>query len=242
MHRTYVVRPRPWSRPRTVEALRGVELELAAGEVLAVLGDSGSGKSTLARISAGLDAADRGRVRWPGLRQGERRADYVQFVFQEATAALDPRMTVREALEEPFVIARRPCGDLAARLLTRVQLDPSMLVRDCEALSGGQKQRVVLARALALEPRLLVLDEPTASLDASAAAHVTQLLRAVVAERGVSLLWVTHDVTLARTIADRVAVLERGRVVETGPADAVLSSPEHPYTAALVQAAFTPPQ
>lgn len=241
--RTYPSRPRPWSAVQLHRALDGVSLELNPGDVLAVVGDSGSGKSTLARVAAGLEAPDEGEVRFEGqdLRsfdavEWKRRRRIVQLVFQEAASALDPRLSVRSSIEEPLWVQGLPTQGEARRLAEQVQLDPSTLDRSPHELSGGQKQRVGLARALALSPRVLVLDEPLASLDASAGAHILNLLQELRHTQGLTLMWVTHDLRAAQSFATRVAVLQAGRVVEEGPAHRVWTTPQHPHTQALLAA------
>lgn len=223
--KTYRVRPRPWARARDVSALDGVELELRATEVLAVVGPSGSGKSTLARLAAGIEAPDRGVVRWwssSGPVAPAARPRFVQLVFQEAGLALDPRRTVKQSVDEPRIVQGLPTEGTARALLERVALDPALLERYPRALSGGQKQRVGLARALALDPEVLVLDEPLASLDTSTAARLLTDLEALRASRGLTVLWVTHDHAAVRSFATRVAVLEAGRVVREGAPAEVL--------------------
>ena len=227
-----------------VRAVDGVNLDLRAGEIVALVGESGCGKSTLARALLGLQPVHRGRVTYEGerlptshraLRAFRRQA---QLILQDPTGALNPRHTVYEAVAEGLRIHRVP-GDeraLVAEALSRAGLRPAerfLPVLPGE-LSGGQRQRVVIAGALALNPRLLIADEPVASLDASVRGEILALLLGLRDDLGLSALVVTHDLGLAWNIADRVAVMYLGRIVEIGPAVDVLTAPRHPYTRALL--------
>lgn len=232
------------SAGRTVlTALDGVSLTVAAGETYALVGESGCGKSTLARVAAMLVTPDAGQVDWSGTdvtalgRSGlRRRRDHTQLVFQDASSALSPRLTVAEAVLEPLRIQGRPTEGVVARLLADVGLDPSLADRYPHELSGGQRQRVVIARALSLEPRLLVLDEPVASLDVSVQAQVLNLLDDLQAEHGFAHLLIAHDLAVVSGVADRIGVMYLGTLVEEGPAGEVLAAPRHPYTRMLTDA------
>lgn len=233
--------PWPWSAPRVVPALRGVDLEVGAGEVVAIVGRSGSGKTTLARVVLGLEAPDAGEVwlegrRWDDLPERERRPlrPRYQYVPQDAAAALDPQQTAREHVEETLrVLARRPpararseAGELLDRLGLGARADA--LPRE---LSGGEQRRVTLARVLALRPRLVVADEPTAGLDPEHRAEALAELRGVL-DPEASLLLVTHDLDAVAAACHRAVVLLAGEVVET--VDFARSTPTHPYTRALL--------
>ena len=237
-----------WLRPGpVVRAVEGVSLELARGETLALVGESGSGKSTLARALLRLEEPDAGTVRFEGtdvrgltgeaLRALRRR---MQIVFQDASGALNPRMTVGDAVAEGLEIHRlcrpdeRP--DRVRALLQEVGLEPDLAGRYPRALSGGQRQRVVIARALAVEPAFLILDEPVSALDVSVQAQVLTLLLDLQQRRGLAYLYIAHDLAVVRQVAHRVAVMYLGRLVEMGPTEAVLAAPAHPYTQALISA------
>jgi peptide/nickel transport system ATP-binding protein len=219
-------------RRATLHALRGVTTDIAAGEAVALVGESGSGKSTLLRAIAGLERG------WQGGIDGPRRAD-IQMVFQDPGASLTPWLTVRELLNERL---RQAVSDRAARrarivaTLDLIGLPETLLDARPAELSGGQRQRVALARATIVPPRVLLCDEPTSALDVSLAATVLRLISDLRRELGMTVLFVTHDLGVARFIADRIAVMYLGRLVEVGPADAVIRNPKHPYTQALVAA------
>ena len=233
---------------RAVHALNGVALALARGETLGLVGESGCGKSTLARAAVRLIAPDDGRVRFEGADvaalRGRARSDFnrrAQMVFQDPYGSLNPRMTVRQVLREALTVHRmRPRDAIPARiaeLIDLVRLPADAADRLPHQFSGGQRQRIGIARALAVEPDLLVADELVSALDVSVQAQVVNLLLDLQNRLGLTVLFVAHDLRLVRHISHRVAVMYLGSVVEVGDTEDVFAAPRHPYTRALLDAA-----
>ncbi|KAA8615123.1 ABC transporter ATP-binding protein [Salipiger aestuarii] len=227
-------------------AVDGVTLHIKPGETLGVVGESGCGKSTLSRLVLGLAQADAGEILFDGAPLPRADTDdwrrmriRMQLVHQNAAGALDPRLPVRAQVEEALRIHKR-APERAARALSDVGLPPAMAARYPHEMSGGQLQRVVIARALALDPDLLVLDEPVSALDVSIQAQIVNLIRDLQAARGLAYLFVSHDVAVVRHVADRIAVMYLGRVVEEGPTAAFRTGALHPYTRALLDAVPVP--
>ncbi|HLY52078.1 MAG TPA: ABC transporter ATP-binding protein [Steroidobacteraceae bacterium] len=240
---------RGWLRRRgRLSALRDVTLELAAGDSLGVVGESGGGKSTLARAILALRRPSHGRVVWMGrdlaqLPPAELRSlrGELQMIFQDPPGSLDPRMTVAEIVAEPLLVHRRELGRAArtaavAAVLERVELDPALTARYPHELSGGECQRVGIARAMILEPRLLVCDEPLSALDGPTQRQIVSLLERLRREARMSLILVSHDLALVQRLCARVLVLYLGRMMELAPARALCTEPRHPYARELLAA------
>jgi peptide/nickel transport system ATP-binding protein len=237
-------------RKGEVRAVDGISFEVRAGRTLALVGESGSGKSTTLTQILDLVTPESGSIEIMGsevatlttVRKREIRRK-MQIVFQDPTASLDPRLPIFDALAEPLRIDGRPRAEIARRvpeLLEQVGLRPEHSDRYPADFSGGQKQRISIARALALDPELLVLDEPVSSLDVSIQAGVLNLLRDLQIERGLSYLFVSHDLSVVRNLAHDIAVMYRGKIVESGPAEQIFADPRNEYTRALIDAVPVP--
>jgi peptide/nickel transport system ATP-binding protein len=252
LHVQFKVRTTPFGPLKFLRAVDGVSLELAAGEALGVVGESGSGKSTLARAALQLMRAQSGRVVWLGrqvdaLTQNAMkplRRD-VQVIFQDPLASLDPRMTAGEIVAEPLQV-HRPDLDRAARAaavsqaLARVRLDSALATRYPHELSGGQCQRVGIARAMVLQPRLLICDEPVSALDVTVQEQIVSLLADLKRESGLAILFISHNLAVVRQLCERILVLYLGRMMELAPAASLYTHPLHPYTRELLDSAPIP--
>lgn len=234
------------SPPQKLRALRDVSLTVQRGEVVGVVGESGCGKSTLGRCIAGLEKPEQGDILWQGtpiaeIENRRARARHVQMVFQDPYASLNPRMTLGQTLEEVLHV-HGLAGNAARRrervdeLMLMVGLAPSFKDRLPHAISGGQRQRISIARALAVEPQLLIADEPVSALDASVQAQIINLLEDLRAKLNIALIFIAHDLNVVRHISDRVAVMYLGEIVETAAAEALFTQPRHPYTRGLLAA------
>ncbi|SEB48837.1 peptide/nickel transport system ATP-binding protein [Nitratireductor aquibiodomus] len=246
LRKTFVVKQGLFAKYRRVDAAAGLELSISKGETLAVVGESGSGKSTLARMILRLIDADSGQVLFNGedvrgmgrvaLREYRRRA---QIVFQDPYASLDPRLRVGDSIARgpiAFGSPRREAEATARKWLERVGLDASAFDRFPHEFSGGQRQRICIARALALDPEFLIADEAVSALDVSVQAQVLKLLSDLKAQMGLTMLFITHDLRVAREIADRIVVMRNGCIVEDAPAETLFSSPTEDYTRSLLAA------
>jgi oligopeptide transport system ATP-binding protein len=242
----------PWAARRTLKAVDGVSFDLKAGETLGVVGESGCGKSTLSRAILNLIPATHGEIVWMGsdmTRANARdwhavRSD-VQMIFQDPLASLDPRMTVGQIIAEPLIEHRPGIGkaEIQTRvraMMARVGLREQMINRYPHEFSGGQCQRIGIARALIVEPKLVICDEPVSALDVSIQAQIVNLLKALQAEMKLSLIFIAHDLAVVRHISDRVMVMYLGRVMELADKHALYGTPRHPYTRALLSAVPVP--
>jgi peptide/nickel transport system ATP-binding protein len=249
---------RHYRRPRTslrhkgtaVEAVKGVSFEVAGGERFGIVGESGCGKSTLMRLIAALDRPTSGEILIEGMDiTGRRERDLgfvrsrLQVVFQDPMGSLDPRMRVRDIIAEPLVAQGNHDRDAREarvhELLEAVGLSRQAAGRFPHQFSGGQRQRISIARALAPRPSILIADEPVSALDVSVRAQVLNLITDLVQELGLTLVFVSHDLSVVRHICDRVAVMSAGEIVELGPTEQVYESPQDPYTQQLLRAAPT---
>ncbi|MGH6861501.1 MAG: ATP-binding cassette domain-containing protein, partial [Phyllobacterium sp.] len=234
------------------EALKGVSFDLLAGETVAVVGESGSGKSTLARLLLRLDEPDGGTAHWKGkdlftLPRAELfklRRD-LQMVFQDPTQSLNPRMTVYQLISEawvihPEILPKAKWRERVADLLDQVGLSAEHMSRYPHQFSGGQRQRIAIARALALEPQLIICDEAVSALDVSVQAQVVSLLDKLRKEMGIAFIFIAHDLPLVRDFADYVMVMQKGEVVEFGTVSQIFDNPQKAYTQALLAASLDP--
>jgi microcin C transport system ATP-binding protein len=247
--KSFTMRAGGWRTPVTVAACRDVNLALQRGKTLAVVGESGSGKTTLGLALLRL-VSSQGEIRFgaheiQGLRSGELRPlrREMQIVFQDPYGSLSPRLSIGQIIEEGLKVHGLG-GSAAAReqliveALKEVGLDPEARHRYPHEFSGGQRQRVAIARAMVLKPRFLVLDEPTSALDMSVQAQIVDLLRDLQSLHNLAYLFISHDLRVVRALASEVLVMRDGQVVEHGPAARIFDAPEHPYTKALMKAAF----
>ncbi len=247
LRRYFRSKPHPFAAERVVHAVDGVDLAVAQGETLAIVGESGCGKSTLGRLLLRLIEPDSGTVTFDGqpvtgiaetalrpLRAG------MQMIFQDPFASLNPRYRVSEIIGEPIIVHRlagpRERNARIAELLKVVGLSPEHAGRYPHEFSGGQRQRIGIARALASNPRLIIGDEPVSALDVSIQAQVVNLLEELKARFRLTLIFISHDLSVVRHVSDRVAVMYLGEIVESGPTDALYETPLHPYTQALLRA------
>jgi peptide/nickel transport system ATP-binding protein len=241
----------PFQPGRVVHAVSGVSLTVRAGETFGIVGESGCGKTTLGRMIVGLERPTSGSVAFAGRDLGRlggaefrRRRRDLQMMFQDSAAALDPRMPVASLIGEPLAVqhagSRRERRDMVAGLLDAVGLPREAGRRYAHEFSGGQRQRIAIARALALNPRVIVADEPVSALDVSVQAQILNLMRSLQREFGLTYVVISHDLSLLKYLADRVGVMYLGTLVELGGSEEVYRAPRHPYTAGLIEAIPVP--
>jgi peptide/nickel transport system ATP-binding protein len=246
LQKRFVTKQGLFAKPREVVAARDISCQLAPGDTLAVVGESGSGKSTLARILLRLIEPDAGEILWNGvsvrgmnsrdLRNFRRKA---QIVFQDPYSSLDPRLKVGESIcrgPMAFGAGRAEARTLAEQWLERVGLGPQAFDRFPHEFSGGQRQRICIARALALKPEILIADEAVSALDVSIQAQVLDLLNELKTEMGLAMIFITHDLRVAREIADRVMVMRKGQIEEERPTEELFEDPHSEYTKRLLEA------
>ena len=249
--RVYQLRRGLFGKPTPVRAVDGVSLSVMPGEALGIVGESGSGKSTLGRMLLGIDPAQSGTVTFEGKSMptfgtAEWRAlrAQMQLVYQDPLAALDRRLTIAAQIGEPLeihnLLPKEERDARVAALMMDVGLRPDQADRYPHELSGGQRQRAVIARALASRPKLIVCDEPVSALDVSIQAQVVNMLRDLQEANGIAMVFISHDLKVVRNIADRVAVMYLGRIVEEASSDVIFAAPKHPYTRALVSSVPVP--
>jgi len=236
----------PWTKSLRLHAVSGVDFDLAPGECLGVVGESGSGKSTLARAIVGTIPSTEGKIVFNGtdlasMSPKERRHHRrdVQMVFQDPLAALNPRMPVGDIIAEPLVthypeMARKEVKKRVSEMMDRVGLLPNLINRYPHEFSGGQCQRIGIARALVMQPKLLICDEPVSALDVSVQAQVINLLADLRRDMGLSMIFIAHDLSVVKHISDRIVVMYLGRLMETAKARTLCTRPEHPYTQAMI--------
>ncbi|GLT19734.1 peptide ABC transporter ATP-binding protein [Vibrio zhanjiangensis] len=242
----------PWVKPASLKAVDGVNVRLYEGETLGVVGESGCGKSTFARAIIGLVEATDGEVVWLGqdltkMQEVQRRETRkeIQMIFQDPLASLNPRMTIGDIIAEPLEtfypeLSKQEVKDKVKSMMTKVGLLPNVINRYPHEFSGGQCQRIGIARALILNPKMIICDEPVSALDVSIQAQVVNLLKELQKELGLSLVFIAHDLSVVKHISDRVLVMYLGNAVELGEAQALFDNPKHPYTRALMSAVPIP--
>lgn len=232
-----------------VNALRNVSLILAQGEFLSIVGESGSGKSTLIKIASRLESQDGGSVVFSGTDLSTLKGEHlrlhrqdVQLLFQDTTSSLNPKMTVENIITEPLrnfkLISKKDKSKVATQFLEKVELDSSFLKKKPKEMSGGQRQRIGIARALTLNPKLLLLDEPTSALDVITQGKILSLLKNLQKSQDLTILFVCHDIALVTEISDRIAVMHNGELLEILQPEDILSKKRHPYTQNLVHSVF----
>jgi len=245
LHKRYVRRSAPWQTSTEVLAVNGVDLEIVAGRTMALVGSSGSGKSTIARCVTRLEQPDSGEI-WLGQTEISKLSDrdlrpmrsQIQMIFQDPATSLNPRFSAAEAIEEPLLIQKRGTRgwrrERTEELMNEVGLSPKWADRNVMNFSGGQRQRIAIARALAMQPKILVLDEAFSALDLSTQAQIANLLLQLQSAHSLTYLLISHNLALVAAIADTMAVISKGKIVEQGNTSEVVAQPRHPETRKLL--------
>lgn len=238
LSKSFVVKKNVLSKSHVIKAVNQVNLNVFRGETLGLIGESGSGKTTLSHLIMGLSSPDSGQIKFNGIEDGQFRKE-VQIVFQYTYGALDPLKTVYELILEPLRLHQIPfegsSKDEVKRLLNQVGLPDVIMNRKTGEISGGQKQRVGIARAIASRPKFIVLDEPVSALDISVQGQIVNLLNELKASLGLTYLFITHDLKIARHLSDRIAVMYKGEIVEVEETQKIIEHPKHPYTKILLE-------
>ena len=230
-------RKKSWlGQEQVVQALKDIDLSIFKGETLGLVGESGSGKSTLSKIILGLETASQGDIRFPSLSDQELKKQALQVIYQDPYSSLNPYLSALELVKEPlYALPKEEAESRALAILERVGISGDAVHKRPKSFSGGQRQRIGIARAVVSQPQFVVCDEPTSALDVSIQATILDLLRGLQDEFGLTYLFISHDLTLVRHFADRIAVMYKGSLVELGPASAIFQNPQHAYTRYLLK-------
>ncbi|HEL2575892.1 TPA: ABC transporter ATP-binding protein [Streptococcus suis] len=230
-------RKKSWlGQEQVVQALKDIELSIFKGETLGLVGESGSGKSTLSKIILGLETASQGDIRFPSLSDQELKKQALQVIYQDPYSSLNPYLSALELVKEPlYALPKEEAESKALAILERVGISGDAVHKRPKSFSGGQRQRIGIARAVVSQPQFVVCDEPTSALDVSIQATILDLLRGLQDEFGLTYLFISHDLTLVRHFADRIAVMYKGSLVELGSASAIFQNPQHAYTRYLLK-------
>ncbi|HFI0600787.1 TPA: ATP-binding cassette domain-containing protein [Streptococcus suis] len=230
-------RKKSWlGQEQVVQALKDIDLSIFKGETLGLVGESGSGKSTLSKIILGLETASQGDIRFPSLSDQELKKQALQVIYQDPYSSLNPYLSALELVKEPlYALPKEEAESKALAILERVGISGDAVHKRPKSFSGGQRQRIGIARAVVSQPQFVVCDEPTSALDVSIQATILDLLRGLQDEFGLTYLFISHDLTLVRHFADRIAVMYKGSLVELGSASAIFQNPQHAYTRYLLK-------
>lgn len=234
---TKVYSKKNWlGKEQTIDALAGIRLSIYKGETLGLVGESGSGKTTLSKIILGLEKASQGEVSFPTLNKEELSQQALQVIYQDPYSSLNPYLSALELVKEPlFSLPKMEAKRKALSVLERVGIKGDEVYKRPKSFSGGQRQRIGIARAVVSHPKFIICDEPTSALDVSIQASILELLNQLQSDLGLTYLFISHDLNLVQSFADRVAVMYKGKIVEVGPSNAIFQQPQHLYTKYLLQ-------